>query len=61
MYINDSQPAAGVSRFRELERCRSAGQKVFMASCDLLDEQDRLIAFGEGVFKRGARRRELPA
>ena len=32
-----------------------------MASCDLLDEQDRLIAFGEGVFKRGALRRELPA
>lgn len=61
MNINFSQPAAAGSRIRALARCRSAGQKVFMASCDLLDEQDRLIAFGEGVFKRGARRRELPA
>ena len=61
MNINFSQPAAAGSRIRALARCRSAGQKVFMASCDLLDEQDRLSAFGEGVFKRGARRRELPA
>ena len=61
MNINFSQPAAAGSRIRALARCRSAGQKEFMASCDLLDEQDRLIAFGEGVFKRGARRRELPA
>ena len=61
MNINFSQPAAAGSRIRALARCRSAGQKVFMASCDLLDEQDRLIAFGDGVFKRGARRRELPA
>ncbi|WP_217477469.1 PaaI family thioesterase [Stutzerimonas stutzeri] len=61
MNINFSQPAVAGSRIRALARCRSAGHKVFMASCDLLDEQDRLIAFGEGVFKRGARRRELPA
>ncbi|MCG6539415.1 PaaI family thioesterase [Pseudomonas sp. KSR10] len=61
MNINFSAPAAAGSRIRAVARCRSAGQKVFMASCDLLDEGDRLIAFGEGVFKRGARRRELPA
>lgn len=61
MNINFSAPAAAGSRVRAVARCRSAGHKVFMASCDLLDEDDRLIAFGEGVFKRGARRRELPA
>lgn len=61
MSINFSAPAAAGSRIRAVARCRSAGHKVFMASCDLLDEKDRLIAFGEGVFKRGAPRRELPA
>jgi uncharacterized protein (TIGR00369 family) len=61
MNINFSAPAAAGSRIRAVARCRSGGQKVFMASCDLLDESDRLIAFGEGVFKRGALRRELPA
>jgi uncharacterized protein (TIGR00369 family) len=61
MNINFSAPAVAGSRIRAVARCRSAGHKVFMASCDLLDEKDRLIAFGEGVFKRGARRRELPA
>lgn len=61
MNINFSAPAAVGSRIRAIARCRSAGRKVFMASCDLVDEDDRLIAFGEGVFKRGALRRELPA
>ncbi|WP_313089314.1 PaaI family thioesterase [Pseudomonas sp.] len=61
MSINFSAAASAGSHVRALARCRSAGHKVFMASCDLLDEQDRLIAFGEGVFKRGARRRELPS
>lgn len=61
MSINFSAPASAGSRVRAIARCRSAGHKVFMASCDLLDDQDRLIAFGEGVFKRGALRRELPA
>jgi uncharacterized protein (TIGR00369 family) len=61
MNINFSQAVAAGSRVRAVARCRSAGHKVFMASCDLLDERDRLIAFGEGVFKRGALRRELPA
>lgn len=60
MSINFSKPAAGGSRVRAIARCRSAGRKVFMASCDLLDEDDELIAFGEGVFKRGVLRRELP-
>jgi uncharacterized protein (TIGR00369 family) len=61
MNINFSAPAAVGSRIRAVATCRSAGHKVFMASCDLLDEDDRLVAFGEGVFKRGALRRELPA
>ncbi|MCQ4257297.1 PaaI family thioesterase [Stutzerimonas stutzeri] len=61
MNINFSKSAAAGSRVRAVARCRSAGHKVFMASCDLLDENDRLIAFGEGVFKRGALRREMPA
>ncbi|QGZ29554.1 PaaI family thioesterase [Stutzerimonas stutzeri] len=61
MTINFSAPAAAGSRIRAVARCRSGGHKVFMASCDLLDEENRLIAFGEGVFKRGARRCELPA
>jgi len=61
MNINFSAPGAVGSRIRAVARCRSGGHKVFMASCDLLDDNDRLIAFGEGVFKRGARRRELPA
>ena len=61
MNINFSAPASAGSRVRAIAQCRSAGHKVFMASCDLLDDQDRLIAFGEGVFKRGALRRELPA
>ncbi|NKQ12379.1 PaaI family thioesterase [Pseudomonas sp. SST3] len=61
MNINFTAPAAAGSRIRAVARCRSGGHKVFMASCDPLDESDRLIAFGEGVFKRGALRRELPA
>ncbi|MCQ2030878.1 PaaI family thioesterase [Stutzerimonas zhaodongensis] len=61
MNINFSKAAVAGSRVRAVARCRSSGHKVFMASCDLLDEKDRLIAFGEGVFKRGALRRELPA
>ena len=61
MNINFSRAAAAGSRIRAVARCRSAGHKVFMASCDLLDEEDRLVAFGEGVFKRGAVRRDLPA
>ena len=31
-----------------------------MASCDLLDEQDRLLAFGEGVYQRGKLRSGCP-
>jgi len=61
MSINFSAPATVGSRIRAVARCRSAGHKVFMANGDMLDENDRLIAFGEGVLKRGAPRRELPA
>ena len=31
-----------------------------MAACDLLDENDKLIGFGEGVLKKGAYRKDLP-
>ena len=60
MNVNFSAPAPVGSRIRAVAVCRSAGHKVFMASCDLLDEQDRLLAFGEGVYKRGKLRNELP-
>lgn len=60
MNVNFSAPAAAGSCIRAVARCRSSGHKVFMASCDLLDEQQRLIAFGEGVYKRGPLRSELP-
>ena len=45
---------------RAVATCRNAGHKIFMASCDLLDENDKLIGFGEGVFKKGAYRKDLP-
>ncbi len=60
MSLNFSAPASAGSRVRAVAKCRSGGHKIFMAGCDLLDENDRLIAFGEGVFKRGALRSELP-
>jgi uncharacterized protein (TIGR00369 family) len=60
MNVNFSAPAPVGSRIRAVAVCRSAGHKVFMASCDLLDEEDRLLAFGEGVYKRGKLRNELP-
>ncbi len=58
--VNFSAPAPVGSRIRAVAVCRSAGHKVFMASCDLLDEKDHLLAFGEGVYKRGKLRSELP-
>lgn len=60
MNVNFSAPAPADSRIRAVAVCRSAGHKVFMASCDLLDEKGRLLAFGEGVYKRGKLRSELP-
>jgi uncharacterized protein (TIGR00369 family) len=60
MSLNFSAPASAGSRVRAVAKSRSGGHKIFMAGCDLLDENDRLIAFGEGVFKRGALRSELP-
>lgn len=60
MNVNFTSPAVAGQRVRAVARCRSKGHKIFMATCDLLDEQGKLIAFGEGVFKRGALRRELP-
>ena len=60
MNVNFSAPAPAGSRIRAVARCRSSGHKVFMASCDLLDEKDQLLAFGEGVYKRGKLRSELP-
>ncbi len=57
---NFSSTAALGARVRAVASCRSAGHKVFMASCDLLDQNDKLIGFGEGVFKKGAYRKDLP-
>lgn len=58
--VNFSATAPVGSRVRAVATCRSAGHKVFMASCDLLDAQDRLIGFGEAVLKKGAYRKDLP-
>jgi len=57
---NFSSTATLGARVRAVASCRSAGHKVFMASCDLLDQNDKLIGFGEGVFKKGAYRKDLP-
>lgn len=60
MNVNFSATADEGAQVRAVAICRKAGHKVFMASCDLLDENDNLLAFGEGVFKKGALRRDLP-
>lgn len=60
MNVNFSATADEGAQVRAVATCRKAGHKVFMASCDLLDENDNLLAFGEGVFKKGALRRDLP-
>lgn len=60
MNVNFSATAALGTRVRAVATCRNNGHKIFMASCDLLDDQDRLLGFGEGVFKKGALRRDLP-
>ncbi|KAF0863421.1 PaaI family thioesterase [Pseudomonas sp. LD120] len=43
---------------RAVARTRGGGAKIFMASCDLLDADDRLLASAEGVFKRGRLRND---
>ena len=60
MNVNFSATAPVGTRVRAVATCRSAGHKVFMAACDLLDENDKLISFGEGVFKKGLYRKDLP-
>ncbi len=60
MNVNFSSTAAVGSRVRAVATCRSSGHKIFMAACDLLDENDKLLGFGEGVFKKGALRKDLP-
>lgn len=60
MNVNFSAPAGESERVRAVASCRKQGHKIFMASCDLLDEAGNLLAFGEGVFKKGALRRDLP-
>ncbi|PCC99020.1 PaaI family thioesterase [Halopseudomonas pelagia] len=58
--VNFSATAQIGTQVRAVATCRSAGHKVFMAACDLLDENDKLIGFGEGVLKKGAYRKDLP-
>lgn len=60
MNVNFSATADEGARVRAVATCRKNGHKIFMASCDLLDDDDNLLAFGEGVFKKGALRRDLP-
>ncbi|NBF10769.1 PaaI family thioesterase [Pseudomonas sp. Fl4BN1] len=54
-YMAAIPPATEV---RAVARMRGGGAKIFMASCDLLDAEDRLLASAEGVFKRGRLRVE---
>lgn len=51
--INYMAAIAPGTEVRAVARTRGGGSKIFMASCDLLDAQDRLLASAEGVFKRG--------
>ncbi|MFL9813485.1 hypothetical protein D7241_09535 [Stutzerimonas sp. VN223-3] len=45
-----------------LQQAQASGTSLFQRiGCELLEEIVRLIAFGESVFKRGARQRELLA
>lgn len=60
MNVNFTAVAGLGDRVRAVATCRKAGYKIFMASCDLLDENDRLLGFADGVFKQGALRRDLP-
>lgn len=60
MNVNFSATAGAGTRVRAVATCRKNGHKIFMASCDLLDDNGTLLAFGEGVFKKGALRRDLP-
>src|SRR5690606_12037836 len=60
MNVNFSAPAGEGERVRAVASCRKQGHKIFMASCDLLAEAGNLLAFGEGVFQKGALRRDLP-
>lgn len=60
MNVNFSAPGSEGAQVRAVATCRKQGHKIFMASCDLFDEHDTLLAFGEGVFKKGALRRDLP-
>ncbi|MEH6800282.1 MAG: PaaI family thioesterase [Halopseudomonas sabulinigri] len=57
---NFSATAQAGNRVRAVATCRSGGHKVFMASCDLLDQDGKLLGFGDGVFKKGAYRKDLP-
>ena len=49
-YIASVPPATEV---RAVARVRGGGTKIFMAGCELLDAEGRLLASAEGVFKRG--------
>lgn len=60
MSLNFTKSATAGTRIRAVANCRSAGHKIFMSSCEILDAQDRLLAFANGVFKRGALRSTLP-
>ncbi len=58
--VNFSAVAGNGAQVRAVATCRKAGHKIFMASCDLFDQDDNLLGFGEGVFKKGVLRRDLP-
>ena len=44
-----SQVSSGT--FRAVGRRRGGGRKIFMVTSEVLDDQDKLIAIGEGTFR----------
>jgi uncharacterized protein (TIGR00369 family) len=44
-----SQASSG--SLRAVGRRRGGGRKIFMVTCEIFDEQDKLIAMGEGTYR----------
>ncbi|GAB3671034.1 PaaI family thioesterase [Salinisphaera aquimarina] len=42
---------AGIGYIRAVARRRAGGRRIFNASVDILDADDRLLAMGEGTFR----------
>jgi hypothetical protein len=40
-----------IYRERAVGRRRGGGRKIFMVTCEVFDDQEKLIAMGEGTFR----------